>query len=140
MALRVVGRRPAGKQSRPGGRRRYGPAMAVDLFAGISVSAFPAALDWYERLLGSPPAFLPNDVEAVWELAPHRFVYVELRPPHAGHGLTTLFVDDLDERVGAAAARGIEPAQRETYDNGVRKVTYRDPDGNELGFGGAPLR
>ena len=27
---------------------------------------------------------------------------------------------------------------RETYENGVRKVTYRDPDGNEIGFGGGP--
>jgi hypothetical protein len=25
-----------------------------------------------------------------------------------------------------------------TYANGVRKATYRDPDGNEIGFGGAP--
>jgi hypothetical protein len=28
---------------------------------------------------------------------------------------------------------------RETYSNGVRKITYRDPYGNEIGFGGAPL-
>ena len=28
---------------------------------------------------------------------------------------------------------------RKTYDNGVRKITYRDPDGNEIGLGGAPL-
>jgi hypothetical protein len=28
---------------------------------------------------------------------------------------------------------------RETYENGVRKMTYRDPDGNEVGLGGAPL-
>ena len=34
-------------------------------------------------------------------------------------------------------ARGIEPASQETYGNGVRKVIYRDPDGNEIGFGGA---
>ena len=27
----------------------------------------------------------------------------------------------------------------ETYSNGVRKAVYRDLDGNELGFGGAPL-
>ena len=32
-----------------------------------------------------------------------------------------------------------EPDERETYSNGVRKVLYRDPDGNELGFGGAPI-
>jgi hypothetical protein len=33
------------------------------------------------------------------------------------------------------AARGIQPAERETYSIGVRKATDRDPDGNEVGFG-----
>jgi hypothetical protein len=51
----------------------------------------------------------------------------------------TVFVDDLERRVESIAARGIRPATRETYGNGVRKVTFRDPDGNEIGFGGAPL-
>jgi hypothetical protein len=37
------------------------------------------------------------------------------------------------------AERGIEPSTRETYANGVRKVTYHDPEGNELGFGGGPV-
>ena len=113
--------------------------MAVDLFAGIPVSDYTAALTWYEKLLGSPPAFVPNDVEAVWELAEHRYVFVELRPEHAGHALHTIFLDDLDAHVTAAAGRGVEPAKRETYSNGVRKTTYVDPDGNEIGFGGAPL-
>jgi hypothetical protein len=27
----------------------------------------------------------------------------------------------------------------ETYANGVRKATYVDPDGNEIGFGGVPV-
>jgi len=36
-------------------------------------------------------------------------------------------------------ALGLEPDERETYSNGVRKALYRDPEGNELGFGGAPL-
>ena len=31
------------------------------------------------------------------------------------------------------------PPRRSTYGNGVLKVMYRDPDGNEIGFGGAPL-
>jgi catechol 2,3-dioxygenase-like lactoylglutathione lyase family enzyme len=112
--------------------------VAVDLFAGVPVRDYEAALDWYSRLFGAPPAFVPNDVEAVWELAEHRFVYIEVRPQHAGHARNTVFVGDLDARVAAMAARGIEPAHRETYDNGVRKVTYVDPDGNELGFGGGP--
>ena len=110
----------------------------VDLFAGVSVSDYERAVAWYERLLGAAPSFLPNEVEAVWEVAEHRYVYVEVRPEHAGHALHTLFVDDLDDRVAAISARGIEPAEREAYDNGVRKVTYRDPDGNEFGFGGGP--
>ncbi|MBG0564635.1 VOC family protein [Actinoplanes aureus] len=112
--------------------------MAVDLFAGVSVSDYPAALTWYEKLLGAPPAFHPNDVEAVWELAEHRYLYVEHRPAHAGHALITLFVGDLDERVAGISARGLEPAKRETYDNGVRKITYVDPEGNEIGLGGGP--
>jgi predicted enzyme related to lactoylglutathione lyase len=74
----------------------------------------------------------------VWELAPHRFVYVVQRPEHAGHALHTVLVDDLDARISQIADRGLEPDTRETYDNGVRKVIFRDPDGNEFGFGGVP--
>ncbi|MEU4427168.1 VOC family protein [Actinoplanes sp. NPDC024001] len=114
--------------------------MSVDLFAGISVSDYPTALGWYQKLLGGPPAFHPNDVEAVWEVAEHRFLYVEHRPAHAGHALITLFVDDLEERVAGISSRGLEPAKRETYENGVRKITYVDPEGNEIGLGGAPLQ
>ena len=110
--------------------------MTVDLFSGISVSDITRGRAWYECFWGSEPAFLPNDVEAVWEVAPGRSVYVELRPEHAGHALVTLFVDDLGDLVDGISARGIEPHLDETYDNGVRKVTYRDPEGNEIGFGG----
>jgi catechol 2,3-dioxygenase-like lactoylglutathione lyase family enzyme len=113
--------------------------VAVDLFAGIPVTDYDRALAWYRRLLGSGPSFLPNDTEAVWELAEHRYVFIEVRPADAGHALHTLFVDDHDERVGGISGRGLEPALRETYDNGVRKVTYRDPDGNEIGLGGGPV-
>jgi catechol 2,3-dioxygenase-like lactoylglutathione lyase family enzyme len=110
----------------------------VDLFAGLPVADYERAVAWYGRLLGAEPSFLPNETEAVWEVAEHRYLYVDVRPEHAGHAMHTLFVDDLDARVDGIAARGIEPATRESYDNGVRKVTYRDPDGNEIGFGGGP--
>ncbi len=49
-----------------------------------------------------------------------------------------LFIDDLDALVAQIADRDLEPSKRETYSNGVCKITYCDPDGNELGFGGAP--
>ena len=84
------------------------------------------------------PSFRPNDVEAVWELAEHRYAFIEKKPEHAGHARHLVFVDDLDARVARIAERGLTPAERETYANGVRKVAYRDPDGNEFGFGGAP--
>jgi len=110
----------------------------LDLFAGIPVADYAAALSWYERLLGSAPTFFPHDTEAVWELAEHRYLYIVQRPEHAGHAMHTLFVAELDALVAQIAARGLDPAQQETYSNGVRKTTYRDADGNELGFGGSP--
>lgn len=114
------------------------PTTNLDLFAGIPVADYAAALSWYERLLGSPPTFFPHDTEAVWELAEHRYMYIVLRPEHAGHAMHLSFVDDLNALVAQIADRGLDPAERETYSNGVRKITYRDPDGNEIAFGGAP--
>jgi hypothetical protein len=38
--------------------------MTKDLFAGIPVRDYRTALARYERLLGAPPSFLPNDIEA----------------------------------------------------------------------------
>jgi predicted enzyme related to lactoylglutathione lyase len=113
--------------------------MSVDLFAGIPVDDYPAALAWYENLFGTPPTFVASDTEAVWELAEHRSVVIERRPEHAGHAIHTIFVDDFDGRLAQIADRGIEPSKRETYANGVRHATYHDPEGNEIAFGGAPL-
>jgi predicted enzyme related to lactoylglutathione lyase len=112
--------------------------VAVYLFAGIPVSDFSAAVAWYEKLLGSPPSSFPHDTEAVWELAEHRLFYVVLRPEHAGHAMHTVIVDDLDAVVGEIGDRGLVPAELETYADGVRKITYVDPDGNEIGFGEVP--
>jgi hypothetical protein len=111
--------------------------MPLDLFAGIRVTDYAAALHWYERLFGSPPSFLPNATEAVWELDEHRFVFIELLPEHAGHTRHLVFVEDLDGRVAQIAERGLTPNEWETYPNGVRKAAYRDADDNEFGFGGA---
>ncbi len=110
--------------------------MAVDLFAGVAVSDYAAALSWYQRLLGSDPAFFPNAVEAVWEIGERRHLFVRELPERAGNALHLMFVDDLDRRIEGISARGIEPTSRETYDNGVTKVVYHDPDGNEISFGG----
>jgi len=112
--------------------------MSADLFAGIQVRDYPASVAWYGRLFGAAPSFLPTDGEAVWQLGEHCFVFIELKPEHAGHARHLLFVDDLDTRVAQIADRGLRPAEQETLPKGVRRVTYRDADGNEFSFGGAP--
>ncbi|TDD58501.1 VOC family protein [Kribbella antibiotica] len=111
----------------------------MDLFAGISVTNYEVAVAWYSQLLGAEPAFLPNNIEAVWELAEHRYLFIEVVADHAGHAQHTLFVEDFDATLAAISTRGLEPAVRETYENGVRHATFYDPDGNEISYGGAPL-
>jgi hypothetical protein len=110
--------------------------MTLHVFAGLRVRDFHASLPWYERLLGEPTRF-PLETEAVWTLADDGSVYV-VEHPAAGNGVLLIFVDDLDAHVAAIAERGLEPDERLTLSNGVRKTVYRDADGNEVAFGGAP--
>ena len=111
--------------------------MTIALFAGIRIHDLTTARAWYERLLGEP-SFFPNDTEVVWTVAEERSLYIQEDPRRAGDALVTLFVDDLDAWIAEIGARGLEPAERETYSNGVRKAIYRDDDGNEVGFAGPP--
>jgi catechol 2,3-dioxygenase-like lactoylglutathione lyase family enzyme len=108
----------------------------LDLFAGIRVGDYASARAWYERLFGSEPVMEPHATECVWELAEHRFMYIEEHRDAPGGAEHTIFVDDLDAVVAGIAARGIDPDERETYSNGVRKAIYYDADGNEISFGG----
>jgi hypothetical protein len=112
--------------------------MSLHLFAGLRVRDFEAARPWYERLLGEP-SFFPHATEAVWTLADERSIYIVEDASGSGSSVATVFVADLDAHVDAIAARGLEPSEQVTYSNGVRKVLYRDPDGNEVGFGGPPV-
>ncbi|HEX8103811.1 MAG TPA: VOC family protein [Solirubrobacteraceae bacterium] len=111
--------------------------MSLALFAGVPVRDLSAARGWYEQLLGEP-SFFPHATEIVWTLAEERSVYVVQDADRAGRALVTVFVGDLDAHVAEIAARGLEPTERETYSNGVRKLIYCDPDGNEVGFAGFP--
>jgi catechol 2,3-dioxygenase-like lactoylglutathione lyase family enzyme len=116
----------------------FSDGLSFDLFAGFRVKDYALALNWYERLLGCPPAFLPNDIEAVWELEEHRYLFIEVLAEHAGHTRHLIFLSDLDAFIAQIEERGLNPTKQETLSNGVRKVTYQDPDGNEIEFGGAP--
>ncbi|CAN5361207.1 hypothetical protein BH09BAC4_BH09BAC4_09790 [soil metagenome] len=105
-----------------------------DLFAGIPVSKYDVSLDWYQRLLGCEPSFFPNEVEAVWQLAEHRFIYIIVVPQHAGHSIQNVMVSELETVVFQIAARGIEFSKQERPEPNTRKVMYYDPDGNEIGL------
>jgi hypothetical protein len=112
--------------------------MAVtEFFAGIAVADYASLLAWYERLMGKPPDFFPQDGEAVWQVSEHAWIYVVADTERAGRSLLTILVEDLDDQVAQLAERGLEPTKQETYAEGMRKITYRDPEGNEIAFGGA---
>jgi catechol 2,3-dioxygenase-like lactoylglutathione lyase family enzyme len=118
--------------------KAFSDALRVDLYAGYSVKDYASARAWYERLLGCPPTFLPEDGEAVWELAEYRYVFIKVRPEHAGNGFNLFFLSDLEGFIAQIAERGLHPTTRETLSNGVRRAIFRDPDGNEIWLAGAP--
>ena len=71
--------------------REYSPIRSYPYtqYAGLPVRTYKAALTWYEQLLGCPPTFLVSDIEAVWELAEYRLVFIEKMPKRAGNALHT---------------------------------------------------
>jgi catechol 2,3-dioxygenase-like lactoylglutathione lyase family enzyme len=105
-----------------------GMRLMLDTEAGI-LSFDPG----WQRTSGSPGMALVIRCES-----PAAVDDIVQRPEHAGHGIHAVMVDDLDNLVAEIAQRGQEPAKRETYANGVRKITYVDPDGNEIAFGAVP--
>jgi hypothetical protein len=89
-------------------------------FAGVAVTDYAAAYQWYMRLFGRAADMFPHDGEAVSRLTPAASVYVVHDAERAGHSLLTLAVDDLDACV------------RHLRENGF--------DYSEHSDGGAPLR
>ena len=109
--------------------------MATGIFAGIPVDDYGKALDWYRQLLGAEPSFFPNDVEAVWQLAEGRYVYIIQDPDRAGGAVSMIWVDDPAAEVARISERGLEPVDIEKHDS-VWKYVFHDSDGNETGIGG----
>jgi catechol 2,3-dioxygenase-like lactoylglutathione lyase family enzyme len=113
-----------------------GSEMSIEyVFAGLSVSRLDAAIDWYARLLGRPPDILPNEREAMWQLAATASVYLVADESRAGLGRLTVFVGDLDQELAAIAGRGIAFGEIETAAGLFRKTVITDPDGNEIQLG-----
>lgn len=109
--------------------------MATGIFAGIPVRDYGTALDWYKRLFGAEPSFYPNDIEAVWQLAEDRYVYIIQDSGRAGGAVGMIWVDDPVDEVARISGRGLEPVDIEKHGS-VWKYVFHDADGNELGIGG----
>ncbi len=62
--------------------------------AGVHARDRKVAIEFYERLLGKPPALLPNDDEAARQLTDSGWLYVVRDAEKAGDAVLTLLVDD----------------------------------------------
>ena len=109
--------------------------MAIGVFAGIPVRDYASALQWYELLLGAEASFYPHDVEAVWQLAEDRYVYIIEDQQRAGGAVSMIWVDDPVAEAARIADRGLEPIKVEKHDT-VWKYVFHDADGNEISVGG----
>jgi hypothetical protein len=117
-----------------------GKENAVDIkwfFAGVAVADYPSARAWYERLMGRPPDFMPQEHEAVWQIIENAWIYVVADAERAGKGLLTLMVDDLDRHSAELTQRGIAVGAIETQPGRYRKAEVTDPEGNRISFGQA---
>jgi catechol 2,3-dioxygenase-like lactoylglutathione lyase family enzyme len=112
---------------------------ATHFFAGLAVSDFRAACDWYERLFDCPPAFFPKEGEAVWHVASSASVYVTDDRTRAGNGLITVAVKNLDAQRDALARRDL-PVEEDAERNGMRTLIATDADGNTIKFFEDPSR
>src|SRR4051794_4503212 len=102
-------------------------------FAGLPVTSYASAYDWYVQLLGRPADMFPNDTEAVWRLTASGAVYVVQDPKRAGSGLLTIAVDDLDTQERRLRGAGL-PVEELVSDNAPRRLVVKDPDGNTITF------
>jgi catechol 2,3-dioxygenase-like lactoylglutathione lyase family enzyme len=110
--------------------------MAIkQVFVGVAAAHLDSALAWYERLLGRPPDTIPNENEAVWQLADTGWIYVVADTDRAGKSLLTLIVDDLEDHVAELPERGHPTGAIDTVPGLYRKAVIIDPEGNMITFG-----
>ncbi len=112
----------------------------MDLYSVVCVRDRDAAARWFRVFFGPPDEVIGE--EYLWQVGENAWVVIddrEMRTERVGGAMITLGVPDVDDILARLAAHGIHHEPVETYGNGVRKTTFRDPDGNEVGLGGAPL-
>jgi hypothetical protein len=61
-----------------------------------------------------------------------------VEPERAGGSSQTVLCDDLEQVIEQISVRGMSFGNEERPAEGIRKVMYYDPDGNEIGLGRVP--
>ena len=102
-------------------------------FAGVAVSDFAAAYEWYARLFGRAADMFPLDDEAVWRLTKSGSVYIVGDVERAGNGLLTLASDDLGGLANRLQADGLAFRWVSGGSAPVR-LMVDDDDGNRIAF------
>ncbi|HWD53044.1 MAG TPA: VOC family protein [Acidimicrobiales bacterium] len=109
--------------------------MPIDvLFSGVATADLEAAIPWYDALLGRPADVIPNGDEVMWRICEGAWLYLIRDPTHAGHGLVTVSVADLDQTIAEIGHRGLDRPPIETIEGAGRKAPFVDPDGNTITF------
>jgi catechol 2,3-dioxygenase-like lactoylglutathione lyase family enzyme len=124
----------------------------------IAARDVPAASDWYRKLLGCVSDMDPthphrreydrilSDGATVlqfhsWDEEGHEFLPSLAGPDGAtqGHGVALSFlVEDFDEAVQRARSLSDELLGQDTFPDGTRAFSLRDPDGYVVVLTGAP--
>jgi hypothetical protein len=104
------------------------------LFAGVAVSDFATACQWYEALFGRPPDMVPKDGEAVWHVSSSGSLYVVADAARAGNALVTVAVSDLDHFAAALTTRGLSLNEEVSGASRPPQLSITDRDGNHIKF------
>jgi predicted enzyme related to lactoylglutathione lyase len=102
------------------------------LFAGVAVSDFERAHEWYGRFFGRPADVVAHDTEEMWRVTDGGWLYVVGDEDHAGGALVAMAVNDLDATLAELCERGITPGPITLEGDSARKSVVLDPDGNSL--------
>src|SRR5215468_1731998 len=117
----------------PGGRPCQAGVMNADvLFVGVAVSDFRAAQAWYERFFARPADVVAHEEEVMWQVTERGWLYIVRDADHAGHGIVTMAVPDIEGAASALRARGVPAGPIEPEGDAGRKAVVLDPDGNSI--------
>lgn len=96
------------------------------------MSDFPAARLWYERFFGRPADLIAHDNEVLWKVTDRGWLHILRDADHAGNGIVTLAVSDLEAATTELRQRGVATGPIEPEGEAGHKSVPRDPDGNSI--------